>query len=382
MENYRILIAGDLLPWDNNFNLFESGDAKTLFGDELCQMFQKADYSIVNLEGPLTDSIIRQSKIGPVIKAGKKTIIGIKALGVKAVAMANNHVTDYMQQGIIDTFTTLDENGIQYVGAGLDSRHVSTHLSIEGGGKRICIYNVSETFFNAPTSTSAGVNLYDEYQVCNELRELKKEHDYIIVIYHGGAEYFPYPTPQTRQRFHRMVDSGADLITAQHTHCIGCEEYYGGAYLLYGQGNFLFAKQTIKSMTKEGFVLELVFGDSIEIIKHHVELTENACVQLTDYKQQQEFDERSERIFNDDYIIQQYEMLKPDNIIDSYLLAFKGRAFFLDKFKRFITNKMWRKVIESYSPKQIMRNQFVLNSDRAREDVYYMWHHISKKSNG
>ena len=37
---------------------------------------------------------------------------------------------------------------------------------------------------------------------------------------------------------------------------------------------------------------------------------------------------------------------------------------------------------KSYSPKQIMRNQFVLNSDRAREDVYYMWHHISKKSNG
>ena len=382
MENYRIIVAGDLLPWDNNFNLFESGDAKTLFGDELYRLFQKADFSIVNLEGPLTDSIIKQNKIGPVIKAGKKTIRGIKALGVKAVAMANNHVTDYMQQGIIDTFMTLDENGIQYVGAGLDSQHISTHLSIEGGGKRICIYNVSETFFNAPTSTSAGVNLYDEYRVCNELRDLKKEHDYIIVIYHGGAEYFPYPTPQTRQRFHRMVDSGADLITAQHTHCIGCEEYYDGAYLLYGQGNFLFAKQTIKPMTKEGFVLELVFGDSIEIIKHHVELTANACLQLTDYKQQQEFVERSEHIFNDDYIIQQFERLKPDNIIDSYLLAFKGRAFVLDKFKRFITNKMWRKAIESYTPKQIMRNQFVLNSDRAREDVYYMWHHISKKRNG
>lgn len=36
--------------------------------------------------------------------------------------------------------------------------------------------------------------------------------------------------------------AGADIITAQHTHCNGCEEWYNGTYLLYGQGNFLFSR--------------------------------------------------------------------------------------------------------------------------------------------
>lgn len=379
MDEYRLILAGDLLPWSNNCKLFENGEASTLFGEEVCKLFQKADFSIVNLEGPLTDSNACQSKIGPVIKAGKDTVRGIKALGVKAVALANNHITDYMQEGVTDTLKVLEDNGIQYVGAGLDEHHITTHLSISGE-RKICIYNVSETFFNAPTSTSAGVNLYDEYRVCNELRDLKKQHDYVIVIYHGGAEYFPYPTPQTRQRFHRMVDSGADFITAQHTHCIGCEEFYNGAYLLYGQGNFLFAKQDIKPMTKEGFVLELVFRNSLEVIKHHVELTKEACLHSTDYKEQQVFEERSERIIDEDFIIQQFEKLKPDSIVDRYLLAFKGKSFLLYKFKRFISKKTWRRIIESYTHNQIMRNQFVLNSDRAREDVFYMWNHIAENN--
>ena len=76
-----------------------------------------------------------------------------------------------------------------------------------------------------------------------------------------------------RRRFHRMVDCGADFVTAQHTHCIGCEEYYNGAYLLYGQGNFFFARQYTKKMTREGLVVEICFREkekSVEIKKHKI----------------------------------------------------------------------------------------------------------------
>lgn len=376
IKQYRIVIAGDLLPWKNNEKLFKKGDSITLFSEKVCDLFHEADFSIVNLEGPLTDASEKQSKIGPVIKAGKDTINGIKGLGVKAVALANNHITDYLNRGISETIDTLKKSEIQYVGVGLDSQHVSTHISILNG--KVCIYNVSETFFNAPTDTTAGVNLYDEYRVCNELRELKKKHDYIIVIYHGGAEYFPYPTPQTRLRFHRMVDSGADFITAQHTHCIGCEEYYKGAYLLYGQGNFLFAKQAVRPITKEGFVIEIVYGEKVEIIKHHVELTEDACIKLTEYAHLNEFCERNKIINDENYIKRLFEELKPDNIIDSYLLAYKGQYWLFRKLHRLIPKRFWRKMVEAYTQSQIMRNQFTLNSDRAREDVYYMWYHIQK----
>ena len=381
MNSYRIVIAGDLLPWVNNSHLFKQGDATTLFGKAVQDLFATADFSIINLEGPLTSSIIKQKKIGPVIKSDIESIYGIKNLGVKAVALANNHITDYLHQGYVDTIEVLNNNQILYVGTGLNKNDIRTHLSITLGNKRICIYNVSETFFNVPTATSAGVNLYDEYRVCNEIRELKEKNDYLIVIYHGGAEYFPYPTPQTRQRFHRMAESGADFITAQHTHCIGCEEWYNGTYLLYGQGNFLFAKQTIKPMTKEGFVIEIVLrGENVEILKHHVEITDKACLQVTDYQHQQDFEERGKRIDDEEYIKQQFEKLKPENIIDRYLLAYKGQSYIFDKLQRLIPKRLWRRTIESYTDKQIMRNQFTLSSDRAREDVYYMWNHIKRNN--
>ena len=32
----------------------------------------------------------------------------------------------------------------------------------------------------------------------------------------------------------RMADSGADIVISQHTHAVGVEERYNGAYLLYG----------------------------------------------------------------------------------------------------------------------------------------------------
>ena len=39
-----------------------------------------------------------------------------------------------------------------------------------------------------------------------------------------------------------MAKNGADVILCQHSHCIGCYEYYEGCHILYGQGNFHFVK--------------------------------------------------------------------------------------------------------------------------------------------
>ena len=39
-----------------------------------------------------------------------------------------------------------------------------------------------------------------------------------------------------------MAENGADVVICQHSHCIGCYEEYQGCYILYGQGNFHFAR--------------------------------------------------------------------------------------------------------------------------------------------
>ena len=237
----------------------------------------------------------------------------------------------------------------------------------------MCIYNVSETFFNVPDEYHAGVNVYDEWIVLNEIRKLKTSHDYLIVIYHGGAENFQYPTPQTRKRFHRMADCGADLITAQHTHCIGCEEFYGDSYLLYGQGNFSFARMR-NSMNREGIVLEVIFEEKVIIKKHRVEMRDDDCLIYSKNQDWDDLYERSKMINDNAFIINEYKNLKPINIVERYLKAYGGRSAFF--FRKILPRKIWHRWMRSYTSNQIMRNQFTLSSDRAREDVFYIWNNL------
>lgn len=366
-----------MLPSEGNIHLFENGDANLLFGQEICQLFKSADFSIANLEGPLTDSNINQQKDGPSIKAPKTTIAGLKNLGLSAVALANNHITDYLQTGIDDTIDVLKKADIKYLGiVGKDFPATSKFISLEINGYKVCIYNVSETFFCSPTKDMSGANVYDEWIVLNDIKELKKKHDFLIVIYHGGAEYLPYPTPQTRKRFHRMADCGADFITAQHTHCIGCEEWYNGAYLLHGQGNFLFSRQKMfPSLTKQGLITEITINEDSFMIKHHVVNIVNNVL-LYDSKQNlSDFKKRSEQINDDDFIIRQYSELKIKEIMPKYLFAMKGRYPL-----RSILNRLWphyrKNIWKSYTSKQMLINLRLMNDERRREDLYYVWKYL------
>ena len=60
-----------------------------------------------------------------------------------------------------------------------------------------------------------------------------------MVLYHGGKEYYEYPSPELQRRCHKMIEAGADFVICQHSHCVGTTEAYGSGHILYGQGNFI-----------------------------------------------------------------------------------------------------------------------------------------------
>lgn len=380
MKSIKIIIAGDLFPSKENYDLFKKGEIETLYSKEVCKLFADADFSIANLEGALTDSTTPQQKDGPGIKAPKETISGIKSLDISALALANNHITDYLQQGCEDTIAVIEKAGIAHVGLvgriGEEVPGLNKFLSFEIKGKRICIYNVSETFFNRPTEEMCGANVYDEWIVCNEIKELKKKHDFLIVLYHGGAEYLRYPTPQTRTRFHRMAGCGADFITAQHTHCIGCEEWYNGAYLLYGQGNFLFARQKMfPNITKQGLVSELTITDKGFDVKNHLVNIKGNTLEYDLNQDLTAFKERSLRVDDEEFIIEEYQKLKVGEIMRKYLVASKGGFPFRRIIKHLFPSVM-RNPEQTYNFAEVLRNFNVLQGERRREDMYYVWKYI------
>ena len=361
----RIIIAGDLFPTETNHPFFSSGDAPSLFGDEIIRLFKGADLKVCNLEGALTDGKERCVKTGPVKTAPTSSVNAYKALGIDYCLLANNHVTDGGHQGVLDTMSALTDAGIRYVGAGADSESISRFFVQEVGGLRIGFYNVSETMYNKPAATRAGVWLYDEYVVCNELKQLKASCDYLIVAYHGGIEKFPFPSPETRKRFHRMADNGADLIVAQHTHCVGCEEYYHGSYLLYGQGDFLL-KNFAPGLTDSGLVLELVIdGGKVRINKHLVRSEQDLFVRYASEQDFSAFDERSRRLQDKDYVMGELRKFC-DNELRLYLTAFKNPSGIRLKMKRFFPDA-YKKWLFLYSRKNLLFTLHTLRSEQNRE---------------
>lgn len=363
----KIVIVGDLFPVKSNLVQFSRGDVKGLFDKKILQLFSDADCRICNLEGAITAGNERCEKTGPVICAPTSIVNTYKSLGIDYCMLANNHITDAGHQGVIDTMRALDEVGIKYIGAGVNENSIPHYEKISLNTKTVYIYNVSERMYNQPTANKAGVWLYDEYVVCKELESLKTQCDYLIVIYHGGIEKFRYPSPEIKKRFHRMADSGADMILSQHTHCIGCEEFYNGSYLLYGQGDFLL-NNFRPEFTDIGIVLELdVDEKGIEIQKHLVKCSPDLSLKYIDNPDFTAFDERSEKVNDDSFLLEQFQQFCQKEL-RLYLNAFKSPGRMPRLLRRYFPNRYLRWLYtKAYSRRDLLFTLHTLRSEQNRE---------------
>lgn len=368
-EKIKLIIAGDLFPTPINFQLFSDGITENIFDKEIISIFNSADYSICNLEGCFTgDNTPPKLKDGPNIKAPKDTVKAISNLGINCVSLANNHATDYGLTGLNDTFSVLKSAGISFFGAGENETSITSYYTIKIKGKCITFYGVAETVENAPTSEIPGVNIYDEYRVCNEIKKIKEKSDFVVVLYHGGIESTHFNTPSIRTRFHRMADNGADIIISQHTHAIGEEEYYKGTYLLYGQGNFCFHfSKIVSEWVETALLLEVDFDENGFEIKKHMVRREGPKV-LYDTKQDfSDFDGRSERLGNGDDFKEELCKLADEKIV-IYLQAFRGRNIFDKVVRKILSREQYIAYLKRhYTQKHILKILLALQCEEFRE---------------
>jgi len=235
----NILIAGDTCPIGKNQRLFEIGDRESLLND-LLPNFQKADLSLINLECPLTIHKSPIQKVGPNLNAPVKCINGIKAMEIDIVGLANNHIMDHGFKGLHTTIQSLVEAGIEYVGAGVDLKTAQMIKICEVKNIRIGIIALAEHEFGIATQNTPGANPIDIIEVSRNIKENRHRFDFLIILLHGGNEYYFYPRPSLMNTCRFLVEQGANAVICQHSHCAGCMETYKGSIIVYGQGNFIF----------------------------------------------------------------------------------------------------------------------------------------------
>ena len=260
----RILIGSDIVPTKTTEPLFINGDIKTLFGG-VCELIKNADRTIVNLECALTESDNGIKKFGPCLKANPKCADTLKTLGVTDVMLSNNHVFDFGIQGLKDTIDNLERVGLPYAGIGENDTASRKPYVIKQEEKTIGVINVCEHEYSYALPDRMGANPFDPFLTMQDIRALKKEVDFVIVLYHGGKEHCRYPSPRLRNLCREMVLCGADVVITQHSHCIGCYEEYEGGHIVYGQGNFHFCWENRAETWYTSLLIQLDIDKNIKI---------------------------------------------------------------------------------------------------------------------
>lgn len=255
----NILIAGDYFLPKNNRNREGSLEIPNVDKDIL-DIINSADYSIVNFES----SVVLGKNEYPIVKngvhlaSGRESLEILKGIGFKMITLANNHVLDYGYPGLSNTLSISNKEGLEHVGAGHNFTEASSVRYIDIGGERAAFVNCCEHEFSISENDNPGSCPLDPILQYYQINQAKKESDYVIIIVHGGHEYFQLPSQRMVLTYRYLIDAGADAVINHHQHCYSGYEVYKEKPIFYGLGNFFFYKESeINRPWNEGYMVKL-----------------------------------------------------------------------------------------------------------------------------
>ncbi len=258
-----VLVAGDYCPRSRVTKAFEQGNYSMVLSG-IKEEISITDFSIVNFE-----CVVASDDNQGIVKCGvslRTFEYGVKALqwaGFKCVTLANNHTFDFGESGLFNTINECHACGISTVGAGKDLLDASRVFFERVNNRTIAVINCCEREFSQATNKTAGCNPLNVVSIYYSILEARKKADFVLLIIHGGNEYYPLPSPRMKQTYRFFIDAGADAVINHHQHCFSGYEVYQNKPIFYGLGNFCFDEAGKSESWYEGYMVKLLFGDSI-----------------------------------------------------------------------------------------------------------------------
>ena len=224
-----------------------------VWGDALEELAEAApDLRIVNLETAVTrsDDWWRGKQIH--YRMSPENAPCLTAAGIDACSLANNHILDWGDSGLLETLSTLHRRGIRTAGAGRDLAEAMAPAVLEVAGKgRVLLFALGSGTSGIPVeweaaATRPGVNRLADLsattvrRISDRVRAVKKERDLAIVSIHWGGNW-GYAIPRAHRDFaHALIEeAGIDLVHGHSSHHVLGIEVHRGKLILYGCGDLL-----------------------------------------------------------------------------------------------------------------------------------------------
>lgn len=213
----------EAFAYDTSLNAYQLYRGSDYFLQNVKTIFAEDDLTIINMEGPLTESTERNGEKFA-FKGAPGFVDILSGSSVEAANLANNHSHDYGEQGFEDTKRILSDAGI--TAFGYDETALITIKGIKIG--LVGIYELHD-------------HLERAQQLKDNIAKVKQEGaDLVITIFHWGNERETVPDSNQLELGHIAIDYGADLVAGHHPHVLQGIEEYRGKYIVYSLGNFCF----------------------------------------------------------------------------------------------------------------------------------------------
>ena len=215
--------------YDRSFHEYYDTYGADYFLQNVKEYFAADDFTIVNLEGTLTNSDnIRPEKEWNHKGRPEYTEILTNA-SVEAVSLGNNHIMDYQWDGVEDTIKYVSESGMEYALSGLWGNHYGMYETEKG--IKIGYVSVNEYY--------DGDSVYKYLE--EGLQELREQGAALVLACtHWGDDKTHVINQDQYKMGHWCIDAGYDLVLGCHPHVLQGIECYNGKYIVYSMGNFCY----------------------------------------------------------------------------------------------------------------------------------------------
>jgi poly-gamma-glutamate capsule biosynthesis protein CapA/YwtB (metallophosphatase superfamily) len=239
-------------------------DPATAFGP-ITPVLQGADLALLNLETAVTQRGTPEPKEFH-FRAPAAAYAAVRAAGVDAVSLANNHVLDYGQVGLSDTLDAATAAGVPVFGAGRNAASAYAPWLVTVRGVRMAVLGFSQITTLADSWAARddrpGVALsFDVNRVKAAVAAARAAADVVVAFNHWGPEGVSCPDKRQKDFLAVLVAAGVDIVLGAHAHVLQGAGWSGRTFVAYGMGNFVWYG-TSRS-TETGVLMLTVRGRSV-----------------------------------------------------------------------------------------------------------------------
>lgn len=228
-DSLVLLFAGDVMGHAENYQISSYdkiwSDVKYIFSD--------CDFAFANVESPVDET--RPVSYYPQFNMSQEYVQAAADAGFNVISLCNNHTNDQLLKGINQTILTFNrikeaqaEKGKEFYFSGLKETPQSdfSYNVIEKNDWKILFLPVTELLNRPDYSDFINFIKTDENsreKFANYVSDLKKKYPdaYFILSLHTSEPEYTRNVEERQEKFYeKLLDSGVDVIWANHAHII------------------------------------------------------------------------------------------------------------------------------------------------------------------